>query len=193
MQTLRDVIDAGKTGVVCRETELSDALKQLQQEPQLVITDSQVFKQVDEILPDSIPLTSFSILMARYKGNLAQLCAGVQAIEDLKSGDRVLVAEACTHHRQEDDIGTVKIPRLLNAKVGGELNYSWASGHNFPDNISQYKLIVHCGGCMINRKEMLARLDDAKGAGVPIVNYGTLLAYLHGILERSLEPLRHVI
>lgn len=189
VQTLRDVIDGGITAVVCRETELAQTFKELSRPPQLVITDSQVFGFVAEVVPRSVPLTSFSILMARYKGDIDLLYNGAQAIKKLKPGDRVLIAEACTHHRQEDDIGTVKIPRLLQNYVGGELQFEWVSGQSFKEDLTPYKLIVHCGGCMINRQEMLSRLKDVMAAGVPIVNYGVLLAFMNGILERSMEPI----
>lgn len=189
VQVLRDILDGGFTALVCKETELARALDQLAEPPQLVITDSQVFKGVAAILPGEIPLTSFSILMARYKGDLAMLLDGAKAIAALKPGDPVLIAEACTHHSQADDIGRVKIPRLLNAKAGGDLAFSWNAGPEFPADVTRYKLIVHCGACMINRKEMLARLGDAEAAGVPIVNYGLLLASVNGILERSIQPL----
>lgn len=189
VQMLRDLLDGGFTALVCREFELEQALTQLAQKPQLVITDSQVFKQVAAILPADTPLTSFSILMARNKGDLAQLLAGANAIAQLKPGDRILIAEACTHHSQEDDIGRVKIPRLLTAHVGGELDFTWNAGPEFPADLAEFKLIVHCGACMINRKEMLARLSDAKAARIPIVNYGMLLAQMGGILERSIQPL----
>ena len=190
VQMLRDILDANCTALVCKETELAQALLQLQTKPQMVITDSQVFKLVAEIVPEDIPLTSFSILMARYKGNISELLLGVEAIDRLKPGDKVLIAEACTHHSQEDDIGRVKIPRLIQTKVGGPLDFTWVTGQDFAKNLQQYKLIIHCGACMINRKEMLARLHDAADAGIPMVNYGMLLAHLNGILERSLKVLR---
>lgn len=190
VQMLRDILDGGCTAMVCREFELEVALQQLAEKPQMVITDSQVFKLVAALVPDEIPLTSFSILMARYKGNIPQLLEGVEALEALQPGDKVLIAEACTHHSQEDDIGRVKIPRLLQAKVGGPLDFTWTTGQDFSGDLSAYKLIIHCGACMINRKEMLARLHDAEEQGIPIVNYGMLLAHLNGILERSLRVLK---
>ncbi len=191
VQTLRDIIDAGIPGVVCRETELLDTLAHLKKAPQLVITDSQVFDYVADVLPASVPLTSFSILMARYKGDLAILVEGARAVERLQPGDRVLIAEACTHHRQADDIGTVKIPRWLTARVGGPLEIDFTAGTSFPDDdtIASYDLVVHCGACMTNRRDMLSRIADARAASVPIVNYGVLLAYLNGILARALAPL----
>lgn len=188
VQVLRDIIDGGFTALVCRETELSNALLQLAVRPQMVITDSQVFGAVAKIVPGDVPLTSFSILMARYKGNLGEFIEGLETVEALKPGDNILIAEACTHHSQEDDIGRVKIPRLLESRVGGKLNFTWASGPNFTADVGKYRLVIHCGACMFNRKEMLARLDDARLANVPIVNYGMLLAHLFGILDRSLRP-----
>ncbi len=187
VQTIRDILDHGVTAFVTRDSELPQALTQLKQSPHLVITDSQVFPYVDATVPPSIPLTSFSILFARSKGDLAELVRGAEAVNRLKSGDMVLIAEACTHHRQDDDIGRVKIPRLLQQRVG-ELDFHWYSGFSYPENLDDYKLIIHCGGCMINRRQMLYRINKAREKGVPIVNYGVLLAFLHGILERSLAP-----
>lgn len=193
VQMIRDILDAGCTTLVCREFELETALQQLTQKPQMVITDSQVFKLVAAIVPDDIPLTSFSILMARYKGDLPQLLEGVKALDELQPGDKVLVAEACTHHSQEDDIGRVKIPHLLQARIGGKLHFTWSAGQDFPQDITSYKVVIHCGACMLNRKEMLTRLRDAEVAGVAIVNYGLLLAHLNGILERSVQVLKREI
>jgi len=153
-----------------------------------VITDSQVFLKVDADTPRDVMMTSFSILFARYKGNLETLVAGALAVDDLKPGDKVLISEACTHHRVEDDIGTVKIPRWLRQKAGGELHFEWTSGIELSGDLTQYNLIVHCGACMINRKEMLHRIMQATSAGVPIVNYGVLIAHVHGILRRTLSP-----
>ena len=157
--------------------------------PALVITDSQAFAAVAAILPPDAPLTSFSILFARYKGDLAALAAGAEAVANLRDGDRVLIAEGCTHHRQEDDIGTVKIPRLLGKKTGRRLVFEHAAGMRYPADLASYALVVHCGGCMLNRREMLHRIASARAAGVPIVNYGVLLACLNGILPRALAPL----
>ncbi|SDF43866.1 [FeFe] hydrogenase H-cluster maturation GTPase HydF [Sporolituus thermophilus] len=188
VQAIRDVIDQDAIAVVVKETQLADALANLRQPPRLVVTDSQAFKHVAAVTPDDVTLTSFSILFARYKGDLETLVAGAKAIDGLKPGDRVLIAEGCTHHRQKDDIGTVKIPRWLQQKVGGELKFEWVSGGNFPTDLEQYQLIVHCGACMLNRREMLYRLAVAREKGVPIVNYGVLIAYVHGILPRVLMP-----
>ncbi len=188
VQTIRDILDNFAIALVAKESELKKALSELKQKPRLVVTDSQVFARVNAETPSNIMLTSFSILFARYKGDLETLVAGALAVENLKPGDKVLIAEACTHHRVEDDIGTVKIPRWLRQKVNGELDFSWSSGIELPEDLKQYKLIVHCGACMINRKEMLSRLMQARTAGVPVVNYGVLIAYLHGILPRVLSP-----
>ena len=186
-QTIRDILDAGACSVVVRDSELAETLVSLGRKPDLVITDSQVFGKVDSIVPDDVTLTSFSILMARYKGLLDEAVKGVAAVRDLKDGDRVLIAEGCTHHRQCGDIGTVKIPKWLDDHTGRELVYETASGTGFPEDLSGYALVVHCGGCMLNEKEVTRRTRQAADQGVPITNYGTLIAYLHGILGRSLE------
>ncbi|MBQ6926589.1 MAG: [Kiritimatiellae bacterium] len=188
-QVIRDLLDAGVMPLVTRETELARALAALAAPPALVITDSQAFAAVAAILPPDAPLTSFSILFARYKGDLAALAAGAEAVANLRDGDRVLIAEGCTHHRQEDDIGTVKIPRLLGKKTGRRLVFEHAAGMRYPADLASYALVVHCGGCMLNRREMLHRIASARAAGVPIVNYGVLLACLNGILPRALAPL----
>ena len=192
VQTIRDILDNDALALVVKERELKAAIQSLAVKPKLVITDSQAFLKVDADTPKDIPLTSFSILFARYKGDLKALAEGAQAIERLEPGDRVLIAEACTHHRVEDDIGTVKIPRWLRQIVGGPLEFDYASGLELPKNIGDYKLVIHCGACMINRREMLHRLMEAGGAGVPIVNYGVLIAYVHGILKRALAPFPEV-
>lgn len=192
VQLLRDILDHGGSAVVARETEAAGALANMQSKPRLVVTDSQVFSQAAVITPPDIWLTSFSILFARHKGNLPTLVAGTDAVAALRPGDRVLIAEACTHRRQHEDIGTVKIPRWLNERVGGELAYEWSSGTGYPDNLQDFKLVVHCGGCMLNRREMLSRLADAQRAGVPIVNYGVLISYLQGILPRALQPFQEL-
>ncbi len=186
--TIRDVLDHGAINLVVKETELEQALAALGQPPKLVITDSQAFGKVKAIVPPEIPLTSFSILFARYKGDLALTAAGAFAVDALKDGDTVLIAESCTHHRQCNDIGTVKLPKLLTARTGRQLGFAFTSGTEFPDELSPYALVVHCGGCMINEREMKARLQTARDAGVPVTNYGILLAHLNGILERALEP-----
>jgi [FeFe] hydrogenase H-cluster maturation GTPase HydF len=188
VQTIRDILDHDALALVVKERELKTALAGLKSKPRLVVTDSQAFLKVAADTPKDVLLTSFSILFARYKGDLPALVAGAKAIEELEPGDKVLVAEACTHHRVEDDIGTVKIPRWLRQIVGGPLEFNWVSGLELPANLKDYKLIIHCGACMINRKEMLHRLMRAKAAGVPIVNYGVLIAYVHGILKRALAP-----
>ncbi len=189
-QVIRDLLDAGVMPLVTRETELAKALAALAAPPALVITDSQAFAAVAATLPPETPLTSFSILFARYKGDLAALAAGAEAVANLRDGDRILIAEGCTHHRQEDDIGTVKIPRLLQKKTGKSLIFAHAAGMHYPDNLADYALVVHCGGCMLNRREMLYRIAAAQAAGGPIVNYGVLLACLNGILPRALAPIK---
>jgi len=188
VQTIRDILDHDASCVVVKERELKDALANLHQPPRMVVTDSQEFLKVDADTPDNVLLTSFSILMARHKGDLETLVAGAKAIDKLQPGDKVLIAEGCTHHRQADDIGKVKIPRWLRQTVGGELHFDWVSGTDFPQGISQYQLIVHCGSCMLNRREMLYRLAVAREKQVPIVNYGVLIAKIHGILYRALGP-----
>ncbi|WP_425059436.1 GTPase Der [Sporomusa carbonis] len=188
VQTIRDLLDNDACAVVVKERELKEALEGLKNPPRLVVTDSQEFMKVGADTPPGVMLTSFSILMARHKGDLETLVAGAKAVETLQPGDKVLISEGCTHHRQADDIGRVKIPRWLRQAVGGELDFTWVSGGTFPPDLTQYKLIVHCGACMLNRREMLYRLAMAREAGVPIVNYGLLIAKVHGILHRALEP-----
>lgn len=186
-QTIRDILEAGAISVVVKETELKDALKKLGTKPKMVITDSQAFSQVAADTPDDILLTSFSILMARYKGNLEQAVAGVTALDGLEDGDTVLISEGCTHHRQCDDIGTVKIPRWIREYTGKEIKIETTSGTEFPDDLTKYKLIIHCGGCMLNEREMKYRLSCAADQGVPMTNYGIMIAYVKGILKRSVE------
>jgi [FeFe] hydrogenase H-cluster maturation GTPase HydF len=188
VQVLRDVLDHDALAYVVKEEQLEECLGSLKKKPRIVITDSQVFSRVDAITPPDIHLTSFSILFARYKGDLATLTAGARALETLKPGDKVLIAEACSHHRMEDDIGTVKLPRWLNHSAGGKLEFHWLSGPVLSADLARYKLVIHCGACMINRREMLARLEAAQTAEVPIVNYGICIAYLKGILPRALSP-----
>ncbi|MCL6610773.1 MAG: [FeFe] hydrogenase H-cluster maturation GTPase HydF [Peptococcaceae bacterium] len=188
VQTIRDLLDHDCLAMVVKERELKAALGLLQKPPALVITDSQAFPKVDADTPPGVLLTSFSILFARYKGDLATLVRGALAVEDLQPGDEVLIAEACTHHRVADDIGTVKIPRWLRQAVGGDLRFGWSSGIELPRDLARYRLIIHCGACMINRREMISRIMAAQAAGVPIVNYGVLIARLHGILRRALGP-----
>lgn len=186
-QTIRDILDAGASALVVQDSELEETLAKLGTKPALVVTDSQVFGKVDKIVPDDIPLTSFSILMARYKGLLDNAVKGVAAISRLKDGDKVLIAEGCTHHRQCGDIGTEKIPRWLRDFTGKDLVFETASGTGYPDDLTPYALVVHCGGCMLNEREVSHRADRTAAQGVPITNYGTMIAYVHGILKRSLE------
>ena len=186
-QTIRDILEAGAAAVVVRDTELELTLKKLGQEPELVITDSQVFGPVSKIVPREVKLTSFSILMARYKGLLEEAVRGAAAVAELKDGDTVLIAEGCTHHRQCDDIGTVKIPNWLRKATGKELNIRVCSGTEFPDDLTGIALVVHCGGCMLNEREVRYRMKCAVDQGVPITNYGILIAHLNGILKRSVE------
>lgn len=191
-QTIRDVLEADATAIVVKEYELRDTLARLGQKPRLVITDSQVFAKVAADTPKDILLTSFSILFARHKGNLEQAVRGVKAVEALEDGDKVLIAEGCTHHRQCDDIGTVKLPRWLSRHSGRRLEFTFTSGGSFPENLSPYRLIVHCGGCTLNGREMKHRLATAAAQGVPMTNFGILIAYMQGILARSVEPFPHI-
>ena len=187
-QTIRDILEKDAMCIVTKEHELKATLDSLAKKPAIVITDSQVFLKVSADTPKDIPLTSFSILFARYKGELSALIEGVSTVKKLKAGDKILIVEGCTHHRQSDDIGTVKIPRWLRQMVGGELEFSFASGTEFPENLREYALIIHCGACMLNNKEMKYRLNVAKEQGVPITNYGMVIACVQGILKRALEP-----
>lgn len=187
-QTIRDVLESDAMAIVTKEFELRETLAGLSKKPKMVITDSQVFLKVSADTPKDILMTSFSILMARHKGDLTELVKGAKAIENLKDGDKILISEACTHHRQSDDIGKVKIPRWLRQKTGKKLEFDFSSGFSFPENIKDYALIVHCAGCMLNRKAMLYRINEAKAQNIPIVNYGVLIAYVQGILERALKP-----
>ena len=186
-QTIRDILDAGAVCMVTRETELPMTLKALAKPPKVVITDSQVFERVSKDTPEDIYLTSFSILFARHKGNLRLLVEGVKKLDALEDGDRILIAEGCTHRRQCEDIGTVKIPRWIREYTGKDIKIETCSGTEFPQDVGGYAMVIHCGGCMLNPKEMGFRMELAKKQGVPIVNYGVLIAYLHGVLERSLE------
>lgn len=192
-QTIRDILEADATAIVVKEYELRETLEQLGKKPKLVITDSQVFAKVNGDTPGDIMLTSFSILFARYKGDLETVVKGAAAIEHLEDGDRVLISEGCTHHRQCDDIGSVKIPRWLRNYTKKELKIELSSGTEFPEDLGRYKLIIHCGGCMLNEREMKYRLKCAMDAGVPITNYGIAIAYMQGILRRSLEPFPHIL
>ena len=186
-QTIRDILEAGAGAIVVRDSELALTLQKLGRDPELVITDSQVFGPVSKIVPRQVPLTSFSILMARYKGLLEEAVRGAAAVAGLRDGDTVLIAEGCTHHRQCDDIGTVKIPNWLRKATGRELNIRVCSGTEFPDDLSGIALVVHCGGCMLNEREVRYRMKCAVDQGVPITNYGILIAHLNGILKRSIE------
>ena len=187
-QTIRDILEAQAVSIVVKDTELEEALKNLGKTPALVITDSQAFQEVDKLVPRQVPLTSFSILFARHKGDLAAVAGGAYAIEQLKDGDTVLISEGCTHHRQCEDIGTVKLPRLLKKYTQKELHFAFTSGTEFPTDLSKYSLIIHCGGCTLNEREMKYRLRCAKDQNVPITNYGIAIAHMNGILKRSLEP-----
>lgn len=192
-QTIRDILESDATAIVVKEYELRETLAQLGKKPSLVITDSQVFAKVSADTPKDIPLTSFSILFARYKGNLQTVVQGAAAIETLQDGDKVLISEGCTHHRQCDDIGSVKIPRWLKNYTGKELQIELSSGTEFPEDLSEYKLIIHCGGCMLNEREMKYRLKCAQDQDIPITNYGIAIAYMQGILKRSVEIFPHIL
>lgn len=188
-QTIRDILEAGATAIVCRETELPATLNKLGQPPRMVVTDSQAFKTVSADTPDDVPLTSFSILFARYKGRLDSAVHGVAVLDQLQDGDTVLISEGCTHHRQCDDIGTVKLPRWIQEYTGKNINFAYTSGGAFPDDLTPYKLIVHCGGCMLNEREMKYRIARAEDDGVPMTNYGILISYVNGILHRAIKSL----
>ena len=186
-QTIRDVLEAGAAAIVIKEDELSNTLETLGKKPKLVITDSQVFAKVSKETPEDIWLTSFSILFARFKGNLKAAAAGAAAIDRLKDGDKILISEGCTHHRQCDDIGTVKLPRWIRNYTGKELEFEYSSGRDFPEDVTKYSLIVHCGGCMLNEREMRYRQKCALDQEIPITNYGIAIAYMQGILKRCVE------
>lgn len=188
VQTIREILDHKGLALVCQTEELPAMIHSLKNPPKMVICDSQAFDRVDELTPDSIPLTSFSILMARFKGKLQDLVTGVKAIKNLKAGSKVLISEGCTHRRQCDDIGTVKIPNLLKKQGYTDLQLEFTSGGAFPKDVSQYDLIIHCGACMLTRREVLRRIECAVVQSTPIVNYGVLIAALHGILERAISP-----
>ena len=186
-QTIRDILDHNAISIVVKETDLKHTLETLGKKPALVITDSQVFDKAAADTPSDIPLTSFSILFARYKGSLKTLVDGARMLRHLENGDKILISEGCTHHRQCDDIGTVKLPRLIRNYTGKELEFEFTSGTEFPFSLEKYRLIVHCGGCMLNEREMKYRIRCAEDAGIPITNYGTAIACMKGILERSIE------
>lgn len=188
VQVLREILDNDGNAIIAKENKLKEALANLKRPPSLVITDSQVFGEIESIVPEAIPFTSFSILFARYKGDLTTYINGVKALEKLAKNDKILIAEGCTHHRQKDDIGTVKIPKWLKEYTGVDLTFDWVNGGQYPANLAEYKLIIHCGACMLNRREVLYRNSIAKEQNVPIVNYGILIAYLKGILPRVIKP-----
>lgn len=187
-QTIRDILESGGISVVVKETELAETLKKLGTPPKIVITDSQAFGMVDKIVPKDILLTSFSILFARYKGSLETAVRGAKALDSLNDGDKVLISEGCTHHRQCGDIGTVKLPAWVKKHTGKDVEFVFTSGTEFPDDLSGYALAVHCGGCMLNEREMKYRYAYAAEQGLPITNYGIAIAHMHGILKRSVEP-----
>lgn len=187
-QAIRDLLESGCIPMVCRESELELTLSACAKKPAMVITDSQAFKLVAEIVPQEIPLTSFSILMARYKGFLETAVKGVTALKDIRGGDKILISEGCTHHRQCGDIGTEKLPRWIRSFTGAQPQFEFSSGGGFPEELSQYKLVIHCGGCVLNASELTYRMKSAEKAGVPFTNYGTAIAYMNGILKRSLAP-----
>lgn len=191
-QTLRELLDAGVTVVCCRDTELEKTLSALSEKPKLVITDSQAFGKVSKIVPEDVLLTSFSILFARYKGNLEALVRGAVKLDDLKDGDTVLISEGCTHHRQCGDIGTEKLPKWIGEYTKKNLNFDFTSGTEFPEDLSKYALVLHCGGCMLNAREMQSRLSYSEEESVPMTNYGVAIAQMNGILKRSLEPFEDI-
>ncbi len=190
VQVIREIVERGSFALVTSGDDLPATLGTLRSDPRIVITDSQAFARVAGAVPGRVPLTSFSILLARQKGDLPAMVDAARLVEGLKPGDRVLIAEACTHHRFEDDIGRVKIPRMLEARAGGRLSFGFCSGWDYPPDLAGYRLVIHCGGCMINRREMISRITRAREAGVPITNYGVILAYLNGILDRAILPLQ---
>ncbi|MCR5613001.1 [FeFe] hydrogenase H-cluster maturation GTPase HydF [Treponema sp.] len=188
-QVIRDLLNINAIPVCCTPDSLKQTLTSLKNKPALVITDSQAFKQVNSILPQEIPLTSFSILMSRFKGTLSTSLEGIKALTTLKDGDKILISEGCTHHRQCKDIGTVKLPSWINSFCNKKFDYDFSSGNSFTNDIAQYKLVIHCGGCMLNEKEMQSRIELCKACSVPVTNYGMIIAHINGILERSLAPL----
>ena len=189
VQTLRDILDSNAIGVVTKETELALTLTKLSAPPKLVVTDSQVFGKVAQIVPQDVPLTSFSILFSRYKGYLTGAVRGVKALDNLRDGDIVLISEGCTHHRQCGDIGTEKLPKLIRKHCGKDVQFEFTSGTGFPDDLSRYAVVVHCGGCMLTEREMHYRAKCADDQAIPFTNYGIAIAHMTGILQRSIEPL----
>ena len=192
-QTMRDILDHGNTFMTCQPAQLPFVLRSLREKPKLVVTDSQAFASVSKNVPDDVLLTSFSILFARYKGNLPTLVRGAAQLAKLTDTDTVLISEGCTHHRQCGDIGTVKLPAWIRKYSGASPSFAFTSGREYPEDLSPYALVVHCGGCMLNETEMQNRISAAAGQGVPIVNYGVAIAQMHGILRRSLEPFPDVL
>ena len=192
-QTIRDILDSGATALVCRDTELSELLASLPQKPRMVITDSQAFGKVAKIVPRDVELTSFSILFARYKGNLREAVRGAAMLDKLQDGDKILISEGCTHHRQCGDIGTVKLPKWISDYTGKQLEFEFTSGRDFPEDLSPYALVIHCGGCMLTEREMQYRARHASDSGIPMSNYGIIIAHTHGILRRSLEPFKDIL
>lgn len=189
-QVIRDILDSRAQALMVQVEELKEALESLNRKPSLVITDSQAFNEVKRIVPEDIPLTSFSILLARYKGNLKEAVRGASALDELKENSRILISEGCTHHKQCDDIGTVKLPRWIRSYTGKEFVFEHSNGMEFHGDKGKYDLVIHCGGCMLNEKEMQSRINSTLGTGTPITNYGILIAHMNGILERSIRPLR---
>lgn len=192
-QTIRDILDSGATALVCRDTELGELLASLPQKPRMVITDSQAFGKVAKIVPRDVELTSFSILFARYKGNLREAVRGAAMLDKLQDGDKILISEGCTHHRQCGDIGTVKLPKWIGDYTGKKLDFEFTSGRDFPEDLSPYVLVIHCGGCMLTEREMQYRARHASDSGIPMSNYGIIIAHTHGILRRSLEPFKDIL
>ena len=192
-QTIRDILDSGASALVCRDTELSDTLNAMKKQPKLVITDSQAFGRVSKAVPNDVMLTSFSILFARYKGNLRSSVRGVAALDRLEDGDKVLISEGCTHHRQCGDIGTVKLPAWITQYTGKKIVFEFTSGKDFPEELGEYKLVIHCGGCMLTEREMQYRAHQAEDSGIPMTNYGMVIAHTHGILRRSLEVFPEIL
>ncbi|MDE6132829.1 MAG: [FeFe] hydrogenase H-cluster maturation GTPase HydF, partial [Oscillospiraceae bacterium] len=191
-QTIRDILESGGISIVVKETELAETLKKLGTPPKMVITDSQAFGMVNKIVPKDILLTSFSILFARYKGNLETAVRGAKALDGLKDGDKILISEGCTHHRQCGDIGTVKLPAWIKKHTCADVSINFTSGTEFPDDLRGYSAVIHCGGCMLNEREMKYRYKCAEDQGVPITNYGIAIAHIHGILKRSVEPFEDI-
>ena len=192
VQTIREALDEDTIVVVVKDKELQSAINSLKMLPDLVVTDSQAIMRVIADIPQDVPVTTFSILMARLKGELPVFIKGLETVEKLQNGDKILISEACSHHAREDDIGTVKIPRWLRLHTSKDLNITHVHGHDYPDNLSEYKLIVHCGACMLTRKQMLVRMNQAKLMNIPIVNYGVLISYMHGAIPRALEPFEEI-